>query len=225
MANYPVLFLSIIKGGESRRFTEHIRHSGSTGATIFRGEGTIHNKVMNFLGFHESHKDLLLSVLPKDHEKRVHDYIKDHAHLDEPGSGVLFSFDTTACYGNEYLEIPFDNRREDLADTQAIITVVDRKLGKRVVTAAADQGAFGGTVIHGRGTGLHDQTKVFNVAIQDEKDIVIMLVETAIAEQVMAGIAEAVDIDKPGNGIIVSLNAPNAVGKVFRDDLVEEANQ
>jgi phosphoheptose isomerase len=50
-----------------------------------------------------------------------------------------------------------------------IITIVDKGSSEKVVDASKKAVAEGGTIIFGRGTGIHEQAKIFGITIEPEK--------------------------------------------------------
>jgi len=83
-----------------------------------------------------------------------------------------------------------------------IISVVNRGKAEDVIEAAQATGSKGGTIINGRGSGIHETTKLFNMVIEPEKEVVMILSKEDVAENIIAAIREKLEIDKPGNGII-----------------------
>ena len=56
-----------------------------------------------------------------------------------------------------------------------IVAIVNRGFSDLVMDAARAAGASGGTILHGRGTGVHEAEQFFGIAIQPEKEIVLIL--------------------------------------------------
>ena len=93
-----------------------------------------------------------------------------------------------------------------------IITIVNRGLADDVVDASKTAGATGGTIIHGRGTGIHETAKLFGIPIEPEKDIVLTLVEHSMTESVLNAVNEALELYKPGKGIAFVLDVEKTIG-------------
>ena len=66
-----------------------------------------------------------------------------------------------------------------------IITVVNRGFTDDVMHAAKSAGATGGTIMHARGTGIHEAERFFGVSIQPEKELVLILIEREKKQDVM----------------------------------------
>ena len=81
-----------------------------------------------------------------------------------------------------------------------IVTIVDGGIGEDVIDYSKAAGAAGGTILHGRGSGVHDTGKFLGLEISPEKDIVLTLVPDSITNEVMdaigKGICFSIDVDK-----------------------------
>ena len=54
-----------------------------------------------------------------------------------------------------------------------IVTIVNKGDSERVVEASRKSGAEGGTILSGRGTGIHERAKLFGLTIEPEKDCLL----------------------------------------------------
>ena len=84
----------------------------------------------------------------------------------------------------------------------AIYTIVERGKADDVIEAAEKAGSKGGTVINARGAGTHETQKVFNMVIEPEKEIVLVISEVDRTRAIVDAIREKVKIEEPGNGIL-----------------------
>ncbi|ADL07377.1 P-II family nitrogen regulator [Thermosediminibacter oceani] len=93
-----------------------------------------------------------------------------------------------------------------------IVTIVNKGFAEEVVEAAKKAGAEGGTIIDGRGTGIHENAKLFGIPIEPEKEIVLTLIDRTKTEKVLEAISNAAELDKPGKGIAFVLEVEKTVG-------------
>lgn len=91
-----------------------------------------------------------------------------------------------------------------------IVTIVNKGDAEKVVDISRKKGAGGGTIFFARGTGFPDQVKLFGIAIEPEKEVVLTLVEKWKTEEILAAISEGLNLDQAGKGIAFVLD----VGKV-----------
>ncbi|HLT57958.1 MAG: hypothetical protein LOD91_06705 [Limnochordales bacterium] len=105
-----------------------------------------------------------------------------------------------------------------MADGQfdLIVVIVAAGRAEEALEAARRAGAEGATIVHGRGSGIHEQKKIFNIPIEPEKDILMLLVPRKLTDGILAAIDQAVDLNKPGHGIGFVLEAKRVVGLSHR---------
>ena len=60
---------------------------------------------------------------------------------------------------------------------QLIITIVEQGNAEDVIDCAKKGGAEGGTILTGRGAGIHDTAKILGILIEPEKEVVLTLIE------------------------------------------------
>ena len=77
---------------------------------------------------------------------------------------------------------------------------------------AEEAGARGGTIIHGRGTANREAEKLFQIVIQPDKEIVMIVVRSEIKDDVLKAVNEKAGLDTAGQGIAFSLPVDKAVG-------------
>ena len=95
---------------------------------------------------------------------------------------------------------------------EVIFCIVNAGFTDDVMDAAREYGATGGTVIRARGTANAEAEKIFNIAIQPEKEIVMILVESAIKNDILHALYKAVGLKTPGQGIAFSMPVESVVG-------------
>lgn len=95
---------------------------------------------------------------------------------------------------------------------ELIVTIVNRGFAEEVMDAAKKAGAEGGTIIGGRGTGIHETAKLFGIPIEPEKEIILTLIHSQKTESVLNSISEAVELHKPSRGIAFVLDVEKVVG-------------
>ncbi|MPM74015.1 hypothetical protein SDC9_121000 [bioreactor metagenome] len=126
------------------------------------------------------------------------------------------NFRTVVSCPDEASGIMMDADQEEGVDIQmsyqTIVTVVDKGLIDRVFESARCEESYCGTVIAGRGSGMHENKKLFNLALEPEKEILLVLTQEEHSEKIINQIEEAVNITAPGNGILFGINLRRAHG-------------
>ena len=93
-----------------------------------------------------------------------------------------------------------------------ILCIINNGFSEIAMNAAKMCGARGGTVIHGRGTASKEAEKFFNISIQPEKEIVMILVKEEIKSAILQGLYSAVGTSTPAQGIAFALPVDEVVG-------------
>lgn len=86
-----------------------------------------------------------------------------------------------------------------------IVTVVKKGWGEKVLETSMKAGATGGTIILGRGMGIHEQRTLLGISLEPEKEIVLSAVRSDEREAILKEIVAATDLEKPGAGIAFTL--------------------
>ncbi|NLL56222.1 MAG: P-II family nitrogen regulator [Clostridiales bacterium] len=99
-----------------------------------------------------------------------------------------------------------------MVEYSLLVAIVERGYCETVMKAAKTAGAKGGTVLHGRGTGSLDATKVLGITIEPEKDIVLIVTDKSIRKDIMKAIYQEVGLTTEGKGIVISLPVEDIIG-------------
>lgn len=93
-----------------------------------------------------------------------------------------------------------------------LIAIVRRGFSEEVMFAAKEAGAKGGTVINARGTGSLEASTFMGVAIEPEKEIILILSEKAVRQDIMKAIYKTAGLTTEGNGIVMALPVEDVIG-------------
>lgn len=93
-----------------------------------------------------------------------------------------------------------------------IITIVNKGHSSEVIDASKEAGAEGGTILHGRGSGVHDTAKLFGIRIEPEKEVILIIVEDEKTDLVVDSISKKLKINKPGNGVLFVIDVKKVAG-------------
>lgn len=93
-----------------------------------------------------------------------------------------------------------------------IVTIVPKGVAEKALRASQEAGAEGGTVMYGRGAGVHEKRKVLGMRIEPEKEILLTVVPRLRTQAVMDSIVAAVGLDAPGGGIAFVVPLDQVVG-------------
>lgn len=107
-------------------------------------------------------------------------------------------------------------------DHKLIVTIVRKGWAEKIINAAKNAGARGGTILHGRGVGVHEQKKLLGLPIEPEKEIILTLIHMDKTNEVLKAVVEAGQLQKPGMGVGFVLDVDKVVGIV---ELLEQCGE
>ncbi|XKE94336.1 PII family protein [Metaplanococcus flavidus] len=216
------LMIAIVKRGYSRPVIAEAKKAGADGATIVYGEGIGRNEKPTFLGMPVTHeKDVIFIAVDGEIEAPVAEAVSREGKLGKSGYGLGFTVHLSKLLGVPHLTKRPDDRRKKkgekimdsaLHEFQLIVTIVNTGDSQKVIKAAADAGAEGGTILNGRGTGVNERQTFMNFTIDPEKDVILTLVPASYTDKVVTSIEQAVDLNAPGRGIAFLIDVENVFG-------------
>ena len=95
---------------------------------------------------------------------------------------------------------------------KCILAIVNNGFSEEAMEAAKACGARGGTVLHGRGTISKEAEKFFNITIQPEKEIVMILAKSEQIDPILKGLYNAIGSKTKAQGIAFALPVDEVVG-------------
>jgi len=208
------LIYIVVNYGKGSRVLHKAKEHGILSGTIFLGRGTVSNSILNFLSLYDESKEIVLLGTDNHTAGPALVELNKEFQFEKPNHGIVFTTSAceivgSRCYKSE------DNKEERGVNKpmyQNIITIVNRGKAEEVIEAAKAAGSKGGTIINARGSGVNETSKLFNMDIEPEKEIVMILSKEDISEAIVASIREKLEIDTPGNGIIFIQNINKAYG-------------
>lgn len=218
------LIVTIVRKDRAKKVVEASKRFGAKGGTTLLGNGFRTTDKTHFLGIPvEREREIILTIVPTNIYPQVMNAIVDAVHLNKPKHGVGFVIDMKQISGIAHMrgmeddkeisnEGGFDIMEEQDLLYDLIITIVNRGESDKVVDASKSAGAEGGTILHGRGTGIHEKAKLFNILIEPEKEIVLTLITRNKTQEVLQAIEEQAELNKPGKGIAFILEVEKTVG-------------
>ncbi|HHV59825.1 MAG TPA: P-II family nitrogen regulator [Clostridiaceae bacterium] len=198
------LICIIVNFGLGSRLIQAAKRNGISGGTVLLGRGTVNSRILDFLGLSDVRKEIVYMVANRDTAYQALKKLDEEFKFEKPNHGIAFTISLCGAYGLSSINnecISHERGAEEIM-YHAITTIVDKGRADDVIEAAKMAGSKGATVIHGRGSGIHETSKLFNMDIEPEKDIVLILSEADKTEAIISSIREHLKIDEPGKGII-----------------------
>lgn len=199
------LICVVVNHGLATKVIRIARQCGVPGATVCLGTGTVRrNRILELLELTDSRKEIVLMVSEKETAYRALEELDKELRFERPNHGIAFT--TPVKYfirsGRQGYDEVNESRGVVKTMHSVIFVVVDRGKGEEVIDAATAAGSKGGTILHGRGAGVHEASTVFSIPIEPEKDVVMILAENELVDPIVSSIRTNLKIDEPGNGII-----------------------
>lgn len=218
------LIITIVKKEKAKKVVAASKKAGARGGTVFLGKGIKKKEKSRFLGIPvEREREIVLTVVAKDIYMRVLQSIDDSVDLSQPNQGIGFVIDTKEITGiqnflpdEEWEEIDQEDVNMKVAEQNIlydlIVTVVNKGDSDKVVEASKQAGAEGGTIISGRGTGIHEKAKLFNILIEPEKEVILTLISRDKTNDVLQSIEKGANLNIAGKGIAFVLEVERTIG-------------
>jgi nitrogen regulatory protein P-II 1 len=99
-----------------------------------------------------------------------------------------------------------------MSKVSLIITIVKKGWGDKVLEASLKAGAEGGTILYGRGVGVHEKQKLLGIPIEPEKEIVLSIVYPDKSKAILQEICAECELEKPGTGIAFMVPVERVIG-------------
>jgi nitrogen regulatory protein PII len=197
------LLTVIVNRGKATQVTHIARANGVPGASITLGWGTVHGRLFNFLGINSEDKEIVYMVSDPETIDRALEALKTELQLEKANHGIAYVMELIETSGVHRMKKNVTCETEGVSTMKQLITViVERGKAEDVMAAAKDAGAAGGTIVNARGSGVHETTKIFNMEVVPEKEIVLILCPCEKAEAIMDNIEREIQIHEPGHGIM-----------------------
>lgn len=218
------LIVTIVKKEKAKKVISQSKAAGANGGTVVLGTGFRFEDKSRFLGIPiKREREIILTIVPDAIFLDVMARIIHSVNLNRPKQGIGFVIDLKKVTGmNHDLNITEDSNEnynevkskltEQNMTYDLIVTIVNQGDSDKVVEASKKAGARGGTIINGRGTGIHEQAKLFNILIEPEKEVVLTLITKDKTAQVLEAIEEGAHLNQPGKGIAFIVDVDQTIG-------------
>lgn len=197
------LICVIVNTGMASKIVKEAKKYGILGSTTTIGKGTVSNKILNYIGLSDVRREVVYMVGPSETVNKAIEALNDKFMFSKPHHGIAYTTTVSKVVGTTNCESKSsDTKGRDELMYNVITIIVEKGNAEAVMEAATHAGARGGTIMNARGSGIHETSTLFNMEIEPEKEIVMIISEENQTEPIVSKIQEEFNIDKPGNGII-----------------------
>ena len=190
-------------------------------STIMHGDGTASQGILDFLGLTKTEKIVFTSIISGNREKEILKYIKKEMKIREIGRGVAFTtpLSSAPTYIHEVFKEKIgekmkekDKNKDNKKQYHLLLIITIEGYAEKVMDIAKRNGANGGTLLKGREVGNRNAFKFFNMTVEPEKDILLIVCNEQDKNRIMTSILEKYGANTDAKGICISLPIDNAIG-------------
>lgn len=181
---------------------------------IMYGEGTASQGILDFLGLTKTEKIIFSSIIPDSREKEILNYIKRELELKEIGRGVAFTIPLTSSpsYVLEIFKEKKGAKMKNKLGYHLLVNILVEGYAEKAMEVARKNGANGGTLIKGRELGNKNGFKFFNMTVEPEKDILLIVCKDSDKNKIMEAILNKYGANTEARGVTISLPIDNTIG-------------
>lgn len=208
------LIYIIVNFGLGSKVLKLAKKNGIKGGTVVIGKGTVKHDLLNFFSLYDERKEIVMIGSDSVTANIVIDKVYKHFKMNKPNHGIIFTIKMNQVVGSSQYQKPVKpiKRSEKHMEYQVIVTIVNRGSAQDVIEVANEAGSRGGTIINARGSGTHETSKIFNMEIEPEKEMVMILSRKDITDKIVENIRVKLELDKPGKGILFIQDVHQAYG-------------
>ena len=204
----------IVNFGLGSKVLKIAKLNGMLGGTVFLGMGTIKNRLLDLLDLGDIRKEIVLMISGKKTTDTAIEALSKEMAFNKPNHGIAFTTSVISLIGSKKYNHDYaqESKGGDNIMYNAIFVVVDKGNAEAAIDAATNAGSRGATIINARGSGIHETHMLFSMPIEPEKEIVLILSDSALTDAIVDSIRKTLDIDTPGNGVMFILDVNKTYG-------------
>lgn len=190
------------------------------------GFGTAANEVLDYLGLDSTEKAVAYSVLEESSWENIKKQLQKKLQIDAPGGGIAFTIPLSSIGGKKTLQFLLesqDYKKEEESTLQntvheLVVVIAEQGYTELIMDAARSAGAYGGTVIHAKGTGMQAADKFMGVSLAAEKEIIYIVTKKDQKNAIMQAVMEHAGINTKAKAITFSLPVTDTAGLRLLED-------
>lgn len=206
------MLVVIVEHNKASKVLHLSDEKGVTASVAMLGRGTASRTIFDYLGLNDKKKAVLMLFGKTEEIMDFADYLVEKLEMDKPNHGIAYIESAFNVFGTEDNANGSENIKRGENMYNAIYTIVEKGNADDVIEAAQKGGSRGGTVMHARGSGSEEARKVFNMLIEPEKEIVLIISEEAKTKDIVESIRKETGIEEQGKGIIFVTNVAQTYG-------------
>lgn len=214
------LMTTIVDRKIIKKYLELYRENDLHVMFLTLGYGTATNDVLDYLGLDSTEKAVAYSVVEENTWNTVKKQLEQKLRIDAPGGGIAFITPLSSVGGKKTLDFLLENpdyqKQEEstLKDTtrDLIVVIAEQGYTNLIMDAARAAGAYGGTVVHAKGTGMEAAEKFMGISLSEEKEIVYIVAKTEEKNAIMKAIMEKAGYESKAKAVCFSMPVTDTAG-------------
>lgn len=220
------LMTTIVDRKVAKKYSELYKENEQHVMFVTLGSGTAANEILDYLGLENTEKAVIFSVQEESAWQKIKKQLQQKLKIDAPGGGIAFTIPLSSIGGKKTLQFLLEGQNyqkeeeSTLKDTvhELIVVIADQGNIELIMDAARGAGAYGGTVIHAKGTGMEQAEKFMGVSLAAEKEMIFIVTRKEQKNEIMRAIMEKAGLNSRAKSIVFSLPVTDTAGLRLIED-------
>ena len=220
------LMTTIVDRKVAKKYSELYKENEQHVMFVTLGSGTAANEILDYLGLENTEKAVIFSVQEESAWEKTKKQLQQKLKIDAPGGGIAFTIPLSSVGGKKTLQFLLEGQNyqkeeeSTLKDTvhELIVVIADQGNIELIMDAARGAGAYGGTVIHAKGTGMEQAEKFMGVSLAAEKEMIFIVTRKEQKNEIMRAIMEKAGLNSRAKSIVFSLPVTDTAGLRLIED-------
>lgn len=220
------MMTTIVNRKDAGKYIDLYRENGMNVMYLTLGFGTVSNDILDYFGLDSREKAVAFSIIEDDNWNLIKKQLEKKLKIDAPGGGIAFTIPLSSIGGKKTLQFLLereDYQKEEESTLQntvhdLIIVIAEQGYTNMIMDAAREAGAYGGTVVHAKGTGMEIAEKFMGVSLAAEKEMVFIVTKTELKNDIMKAIMKHAGLDTKAKSIVFSLPVTDTAGLRLVED-------
>lgn len=220
------LMTTIVDRKDAKKYLDLYQENDLNVMYLTLGAGTASNEVLDYLGLDSAEKAVSFSVLEENSWINIKKQLEKKLKIDAPGGGIAFTIPLSSVGGKKTLQFLLESQDYQKEEESAlkntthelVIVIAEQGYTNMIMDAARAAGAYGGTVIHAKGTGMEAAEKFMGVSLAAEKEMVFIVTKTEQKNAIMQAIMKNAGLDSKAKSIVFSLPVTDTAGLRLIED-------
>ena len=220
------LMTTIIDRSIIKKYYELFQENNLNVLFGFLGSGTASSEVLDYLGLDGAEKAVVFSVVEEHTWIATKKGLEKKLNIDAPGGGISFIIPLSSVGGKKALQFLIESedyqKQEETTlkhtNHELIVVIAEQGYTELIMDAARGAGAYGGTVLHAKGTGMEMAEKFMHLSLAAEKEVIYIVTKTEQKNAIMKAIIEQAGPNSKAKAITFSLPVTDTAGLRLIED-------